>query len=98
MKIKNDFVTNSSSASFVILREKLTDFQIHAIENHIEVALAIMKVRDISFYAHRHDKWDIKMGGNKITGYTTMDNFDMLEFLKMIGVKEEDMDFDESNY
>lgn len=38
MKIRNGFVSNSSSSSFVVKKASLTAMQIEAIHNHIEVA------------------------------------------------------------
>ena len=37
MKIRNGFVSNSSSSSFIINKENLTPNQIERIKNHIEV-------------------------------------------------------------
>jgi hypothetical protein len=37
MKIRQGYVSNSSSSSFVIQKKNLSEFQLNAIRNHIEV-------------------------------------------------------------
>ncbi len=82
MKAKIDFVTNSSSSSFIILKENLTELQINLIRNHIQAS----KMFGASIY---EQPWRISETETEISGSTTMDNFDMYWFLEMIGVEDD---------
>jgi len=88
MKIRNGFVSNSSSSSFVISKKDLTTKQIYCINNHIEIAEYLgMKTWD--------SPWDISDDDENIKGYTYLDNFDMDEFLEKIGVDKSKIDWTE---
>ena len=96
MKIRNGFVSNSSSSSFVILKNKLTEEQINQIKNHISFVLENkdMFKHYMLNYIDKYDQWEIKEENNLICGKTLMDNFDMKFFLNQIGISPEDIEWD----
>jgi hypothetical protein len=82
MRIRMGFVSNSSSASFVINKKHLPKEVIDAIKDHYD-------------YAHKHnfkcidsefsspsDKWAIEETETELRGSTSMDNFDMQMFIE----------------
>jgi hypothetical protein len=108
MKIKTTFITNSSSASFTILKHHLNELQIALIYDHMEIAYLASRTYKINkinglklFTSHfsEYDKWKINEDEEKISGFTSMDNFDMYWFLtQVLKIKEEHIVYDHSNY
>lgn len=72
MKIRTDFVANSSSSSFVINKNYITKEQIDFFENF---QTNCKKYEDL-------DQWDIEIKEDKIYGFTVMNNFDIIYLFK----------------
>jgi len=76
MKIRDGFVSNSSSSSFTISLNDITAMQLRMIQNHGELAKVVGGYDD--------DPWYINVEGSVVKGNTFMDNFDMDHFLTNI--------------
>ena len=80
MKIRIGFVSNSSSASFVLDAIKLSPKQIQQV---------------LDFHGMKEgeegDEWNIRKEGDLIIGDTTMDNFGITDYLWSIGIPREAM-------
>lgn len=90
MKSRNGFVSNSSSSSFIINKKNLTGMQLYAIKNHYQVSEEyfkdfLNKYNDCYSYG---DRWWIEENDKYITGYTSLDNFSMDEFFKLIDIPD----------
>lgn len=88
MKIRNGFVSNSSSASFVIKLDKLTEQQIEMIKEHDFWG----KIYGIEY---SDDRWTITVGSDEISGHTVMTNFSMIQFLDKIGVPRQFINYED---
>lgn len=98
MKVRNGFVSNSSSASFIIPLECLTKKQIEKIKNHLFHAKRMSLNVDYTdghfgYFNDDYDAWEISERDNDIHGYTSMDNFNMYNFLEAIGIDMEKVEF-----
>jgi hypothetical protein len=96
MKIRIAFVANSSSGSFIIHKEKLTEKQLDHIRNH--VMYANMKARqyphdeswkDLSCGNIEFNWWHLIESDTTIKASTFMTNFDLYSFCLKIGVPKE---------
>lgn len=80
MKKRTGFVSNSSSSSFIIPKEFLSEDKKSKIWNHIEEAKIHMNYYDFSCVNY-DDAWSISEDEFYIEGSCFMDNFDMATFL-----------------
>jgi len=89
MKIRNGFVSNSSSSSFIVDLSK-----IKKIKKRRKIAKKIFscKYDDQEWGDDESDRWSIEQDGDIIEGFTYMDNYDFPEYIlkvfrKVIGGK-----------
>ena len=83
MKKRYGFVSNSSSASFVVLKSKMTPLEIKAL-------------LDYNYDEDNTDAWYIKDEGNCLYGSTNMDNDALDEYLEKIGFDFSKMEWRDS--
>ena len=79
MKGRRGFVSNSSSSSFIVSKDDITARQLHQILTHELWGERL----GIEYWNY---PWTIVETDIVVKGSTFMDNFDMEEFLKAIGV------------
>lgn len=88
MKIRKDFVTNSSSSSFIISKKCLTEEQLEAIRNH-------SKIGERLGLECAEEAWSIEENDISIWGYTWIDNFDIGKIFEIYGIPNEVIKWDE---
>ena len=74
MKVRNGFVSNSSSSSFVIDRNYVSSQTLGDIIGHADIA--------------KEDAWIITTTNTTVKCSTHMNNFDLREYVKELGVPE----------
>ena len=82
MKMRSGFVSNSSSASFVINKKHLPKEVIDAIKNHWDYANENNFKCIDSEFSSASDKWDIEETETELKGITSMVTFDMPLFIE----------------
>lgn len=87
MKTRNGFVSNSSSQSFILQLGNVSEEQIDQIMNHVEYANQTWPGK---FWA---EPWYLDRSEHAIVGSTSMNNFDMEEFMSRIGIPAYEVDF-----
>jgi hypothetical protein len=88
MKFRNGFVSNSSSSSFAISLRDITGEQLDQILNHATVGV------EMNLDYADTDYWNVSVDNGVVHGDTSMDNFSMDEFLNLIGVPDEVIEWD----
>ena len=91
MKTRLGFVSNSSSSSFVVNTKDLTPLQIYAILEYYEVAKKMVSygIVDIDYVDFG---WEINRIDDTIECDTTIDNFELEDFLvKHLGIPVENI-------
>lgn len=86
MKIRVGFVSNSSSSSFILNKVFLTNSQIAILKKHDNFIKNFLDHNDKTMLGFDEDTgWFVYEEDNFIKLSTTMDNFDMVNFLRFIG-------------
>jgi hypothetical protein len=83
MKIRNGFVSNSSSSSFCISLKNITGEQLQKILNFDSECEKL----DLDFCNDHY--WSVWTDIKNVYGETIMDNFDMHSFLDAIGINDD---------
>ena len=86
MKTRIGFVSNSSSSSFAIYKKHLTGRQVEQIKNHAKIG------EELGIGYAKEWEWSIQESDHIIGGSTWMDNFDMHQFLREIGVNPDNQE------
>ena len=74
MKVRNGFVSNSSSSSFVIDRNYVSSQTLDDIIGHADIA--------------KENAWNVSTTKTEVHCSTSMNNFDLREYVKNLGIPE----------
>jgi len=91
MKTREGFVSNSSTSSFVLKKADVTEEQLEAIRKH-DQSQAFKDCR----WSSAGDAWTILEDDECLMGYTWMDNFDMAEYMKELGIDSSVVEMDDT--
>ena len=91
MKIRKNFVTNSSSASFIIERSKISEDQLDALLDHLNYAKNKLGWEVDKFLDF---EWNIKVDNYYVKGFVIIDNFPMDDFMENIGIDLNNVSWD----
>lgn len=84
MKQRNGFVSNSSSSSFIINKKDLTTQQIADLKDINEIIKNLPELDPDNYF---YDScWNIVENTDNVSGYTTMDNYNIKIFLKYLNI------------
>ena len=91
MRTRSGFISNSSSCSFVISKDKLTKNQFLKAKHHL-----VEETYNNELFLEVTG-WDCRERDTEYYFTTSIDNFCMISFLQAMGVKGEDMKIYHSN-
>jgi len=108
MKTRIGFVSNSSSSSFIVFKDALTEEEKDMIIDYqkwvkyfIKLDFANNQEEELKerFDYCKSDPWSITVTDDYIFGQTSMDNFDMWEYFNYIKIDQNFADWDDGyNY
>ncbi len=84
MKLRTGFVSNSSSSSFIVKKDRLTPSQKYIVENYKETSV---NSTDATF--DEVDDWSMSDEGTYYKFHTSMDNFSLNSFFEFMGIEVE---------